>query len=105
MSLSWKELPYSHNYNDLHSKAYPERYDEECLRATKIIHYHDAMWPWFWDTYIQCLQNTHPEVAGWLVSLGPLKNEAPLQWRITGKILKKVRALKQSKYIESCRIV
>lgn len=104
MRLLWKQLPQSHNYS-LSSKGYPQRYNEDQLKQAKILHYHDSMWPWFWPTLIQCLEVTHPSVAEWLSPLGHLKNDAPLPWRMTGKILKNVRSLKQSSYIQSCRML
>jgi hypothetical protein len=102
--LSWNCLPYCYNYG-WGSKSYFQWHDEEQLKAAKIFHYHDAMYAHFWSTFIKCLRETHPPVAEWLASLGPLKNEAPLQWRVTQKILQQVRSRKQLAYEKSCRVV
>lgn len=57
------------------------------IRAAKIIHYHDAMWSSYWDTFLEYLSETHPSVADWLTCIGPMKNEAPLPSRAIKKQL------------------
>ena len=104
MGLSWRQLTHSHNYG-IGSKTYNQWYNEAKLRKAKILHYHDSMWPHFWSTFIQCLDNTHPEVAEWLSSLGALKNEAPIQWRMVNKALKYFRSNQEKAYIQSCRVL
>jgi hypothetical protein len=104
MGLKWRSLPHSHNYG-IGSKTYEKWYDPEELRAAKIVHYHDSMWPWFWTTFTNCLRDTHPSVADWLVPLGPLKNDAPLQWRAAKKLLDYQRSQQQSKYASSCKVI
>ncbi|MDJ0772338.1 MAG: hypothetical protein QNJ49_02765, partial [Mastigocoleus sp. MO_167.B18] len=68
-------------------------------------HYHDAMWPWFWETFVDCLNKTYPPVAQWLKPLGPLKNEAPIQWRATSKLLKEVRTRQLNNYKKTCKVL
>lgn len=102
--LSWRALPYSHDYS-MSSLIHARWYREEQLKTAKIVHYHDSMWPWFWSTFVESLQKTHPDVADWLLSLGPLKNEAPTHWRATNKILKYFRSQQELSYINSCRVV
>jgi hypothetical protein len=102
--LSWRALPYSHDYI-MSSQTHKDWYVEEKLQEAKIIHYHDSMWPWFWETFIECLQKTHPEVADWLISLGPMKNEAPIQWRAARKILNSIRSKQELAYIKSCKVI
>lgn len=104
MGLKWRSLPHSHNYG-IGSKTYEKWYDEKEMREAKIVHYHDSMWPWFWTTFTTCLQDTHPAVADWLVPLGPLKNDAPLQWRAARKLLDYRRSQQQSKYASSCKVI
>ncbi len=103
MGLSWRALPYSHNYT-MSSLIHSEWYKEEQLKEARIVHYHDAMWPNFWSEFVTCMSNTHPEVAQWLTSIGPMKNEAPLQWRATSQILKHFRSQKESAYTKLCRV-
>jgi hypothetical protein len=104
LGLQWKALPYSHDYVML-SKTHNAWYKEELLREAKIVHYHDSMWPHFFPTFQECLQNTHPEVAQWLASLGPMRNGAPVQWRFVSKILAAMRARQEAAYRRSCWIV
>ena len=102
--LKWRALPLSYNYG-MGSKTHNQWYSEEQLRATKIVHYHDAMWPWFWQTFIDSLNKTHPPVAKWLNSLGSMKNEAPLQWRAISKLLKEVRSRQLMRYTKTCKVL
>lgn len=102
--LAWRSLPYSHDYI-MSSLTHNIWYSEDSLKEAKIIHYHDAMWMWFWPTLIECLQATHPDVAEWLAPLGPMKNEAALPWRAMSRSLKYLRGHSRQAYQKSCRAV
>jgi hypothetical protein len=102
--LKWRGLPYSHNFI-MGSKTHAKWYREDQLRAARVVHYHDGMWPWFWDTFLNCLRATHPEVAQWLAQLGPMKNEASLFNRAWGKALRMARDRQERKYLGTCRFV
>ena len=102
--LRWRALPYSYNYG-MSSKIHNQWYCEEQLRAAKIVHYHDAMWPWFWQTFIDCLSKTHPPVAEWVSCLGPMKNEAPIHWRVMNKLLKEFRSRQLLSYTQTCKVL
>jgi hypothetical protein len=102
--LSWRALPYSHNYT-MSRLLHDEWYKEEQLKEAKILHYHDFMWPPYWPEFIRCLGNTHPAVADWLSSCEPMKNEAPLQWRVMSQVLKHFRSRKESAYKKLCRVI
>jgi hypothetical protein len=104
MGLAWQPLPYSHDYVML-SKTHKDWYKEELLQEARIIHYHDSMWPAFWPVFIECLRNTHPEVENWLASLGPMSNEAPLQWCFVNKVLKNIRSRSENAYNQNCLMV
>jgi hypothetical protein len=104
MGLSWRQLPYSHNYG-LGSRIYDQWYSEERLKEAKILHYHDCMWPHFWEVFIKCLDDTHPDVAKWLSSLGPMQNESPMHWRLMSKVLNNVREQKELAHLKSCKVV
>ena len=104
MGLSWRSLPHSHNYS-MGSKIHAQWYKQEELKTAKIIHYHDSMWPHFWPTFMECIYDTHPDVAEWLSSLGPMQNEAPPQWRTFGKVIKYFRSKQEAAYKESCRVI
>ena len=103
LGLRWNALPYSHNYVMM-TKTHSSWYEEESLRKAKIVHYHDSMWPSFFSTFQDCLLKTHPEVAQWLTSLGPMRNDAPAQWRMVSRILATLRTRQEAAYRRSCSI-
>lgn len=102
--LRWRALPYSHNFT-MNPLTHDDWYKEEQLKEAKVTQYHNSMWPDFWPTFIGCLRNTHPEVTDWLCSLGPMKNETPLQWRVTSKVLEHFRSQQDTAYRKLCRAV
>jgi hypothetical protein len=104
MRIPWRALPYSHNY-PMGSKTHKDWYNEELLRAAKIVHYHDAMWPEFWDTFIECISKTHPSVADWLTSVGAMKNEASIPSRVVKKVINSIRHTQESAYLRACSVV
>lgn len=104
MGLSWRALPFSHNYT-MSSLIHDEWYNEQQLKEALIVHYHDSMWPHFWSTFIQCMGDTHPAVADWLNRLGPMKNEAAVRWRATNKLLDYLRSQKESAFQKLCRAI
>lgn len=99
--LLWRALPHSYNYT-MGSKSH-QYYQEQHLKKACIIHYHDAMWPHFWQEFLRCIDATHPEVGQWLASIGPMKNEAPLQWRTMGKVLAAYRKRREIAYDKACK--
>lgn len=102
--LRWRSLPHAYNYG-ISSRSYPDWFSIEKLREAKILHYHDFMWPDYWNTLISLLKETHPEVADWLAPLGSMKNDAALPWRLMQKGLGSLRANKAKQYQASCRVV
>ncbi len=104
MGLSWRALPFSHNYT-MSPLIHDQWYNQQQLKEARIIHYHDCMWSPFWPEFIKCLDATHTEVASWLNSQGPMKNEAPVQWRLTSKLLGQVRLRKELDYKKMCRVI
>lgn len=66
----------------------------------RVLHYPDSMWHSFCPEFVQSLRTTHQLVANWLDSLGSMKNEAPVHWRITSQLLKKFRTRQESAYKE-----
>ncbi|MGG6294360.1 hypothetical protein ACQ4M4_08055 [Leptolyngbya sp. AN02str] len=104
MGLRWRPLSHSHNYG-LGSKTVALWNHPDALKAAKILHYHDAMWPNFWNQLLDALQPTQPEVAAWLESLGPVKNDAPPQWRLLTKGLEISRKRKAKTYQEMCKVI
>jgi hypothetical protein len=104
LGLEWRGLPFSHN-SIMGSRSHREWYQEEQLRDARIVHYHDAMWPWFWETFLSCLDATHPEVEEWLRGLGPMRNEATIPRRLWARALRSLREREERKYLAACRPV
>jgi hypothetical protein len=103
LGLSWRALPYSHDYV-MSSFTHSQWYREDLLREAKIVHYHDAMWPAFWRVFLQCLQETHPNVADWLSQSGPMRNEAAPHWKAVTKLLTKLRGRAERAYLGDCAV-
>jgi|SRR5262245_1646287 len=104
LNLRRRQLPHSHNY-EMGSAIHDQWYREEKLRAARIVHFHDCMWPAFWPTFLDCLKATHPAVATWLEPLGPLRNQAPIAYRAVTKFLKKRRSRGEAQFKAACRFV
>jgi len=101
LGLRWRSLPYSHNY-PMSTATHDHWYDLENLRNARVVHYHDAMWPGFWATFLRCMQAAHPDVANWLSALGPMKNDAPAPSRLVSRFLRTARTWQAKRYLDSC---
>lgn len=102
--ISFRSLPFPFNY-PMSSKTPAEWYSPERLAQVKVLHYHDAMWPWFFSSFVERLQPAHAEVARWLAPLGPMKNEASPPARVWSRALRSYRDARERAYQSSCRIV
>jgi hypothetical protein len=103
MGLTWRPLPYSHDYVML-TATHNDWYKEELLQEARIVHYHDSMWDPFWSVFLECLRKTHPDVETWLKSLGSMSNQAPVTWRIISKILAYFRTRTEHSYNRNCLV-
>lgn len=103
LGLRWRQLPYSHNY-PMSSGIHEQFYSLELLRDARIVHYHDAMWPQFWPTFLGCMQQAHPAVAQWLQQLGPMRNQSPLTARLIARYLRSRRRRREQQYRAASRI-
>lgn len=104
LGLSWQPLPLSHNYS-MSSRTHDSWYREEELREARLIHYHDAVWPPFWPTFLSCVQKTHSDVGKWLDAMGPMQNTAPLPYRAINKPLKMMRDWRRSQHQAACTVL
>ncbi|MSR51898.1 MAG: hypothetical protein EXS09_01240 [Gemmataceae bacterium] len=104
LGLRFRQLVNSHNY-EMGNAIHSQWYREEKLRATKIVHHHDCMWPAFWPTFVDCLKQTHPDVASWLEPLGPLRNHAAFIHRALTKFLRMRRSSREKRFKAACRFV
>jgi hypothetical protein len=104
LNLQWRALPYSHDHVVM-SRIHRQFHNADLFREARVLHYHDAMWPYFWPTFYECLDNAHPQVAQWLGELGPMRNEAGVMSRLTSKCLRLIRARKAFDYERRCTVV
>jgi hypothetical protein len=102
LGLRWRHLPWSHNYN-IGSSNHADRYRPEDLGKACLLHYHDSMWPPFFDTFLACLRATHPQVHRWLQSEGPTRNPAILLDRLIVKYGRLKRAKDEKRYLKTCK--
>jgi hypothetical protein len=103
LEFAWRPLSYSHNYpvSPLTHEAW---YDEARLRAARIVHYHHSMWQPFWTIFLDCLTETHPRVAVWMATIGPMTNPIPLPYKAFNKVLGRVRQNQKTRYKSTCTV-
>ena len=112
MGLNWKILPHSHNYGT-GAKMLRQWIDSEgnknsayeALKESKVLHYHNALWPKHYDQLCSVLEKVLPEETKWIQEKGPLVNSAPFIWRAVGRILRASRSKKERKYLKQCQIL
>lgn len=97
-------LPHSHNY-EMGGGIHAEWFREDKLRAAKIVHYHDCLWPAFFPTFLEEMRKAHPEVANFLAARGPLRNEAKPWWKAFGKWLHAKRKKAEAEYLAGCKMI
>lgn len=102
LGLRWRPLSYSHNFV-MASFTHEQWYSLQALKEARIVHYHDAMWPSFWPVFLGCMRDAHPDVASWLSSLGPMRNESPLAFRVLTRFLRSMRTREAARYSAHCR--
>jgi len=91
--LRWRHLPYSHNFPM--ASFLPE---QDGLDSAEILHYHDSMEPHFFDTVLERLHETHPEVHEWLRTQPPLTDPAPAPSRLLRQALRVARGVPRRRY-------
>lgn len=101
LALRWRALPYSYNYS-MSSLDHQERYRLEALQEARVVHWHDSMWPPFWSTFLTCMREAHPAVATWLASLGYMRVNTPLHFRLYSRWLRALRSRQAERYSASC---
>ena len=94
--LRWRQLDLTHNFPM--ASFLPQFESPERLAEAKVLHYHDAMEPHFWDTCVERVAAGHPEVAAWLRERPPLTDPAPAPWRLVRQALRIARAVPRKRY-------
>lgn len=104
--IPWSPLSRSHNFS-VNTNRPKDYYNLQEMKEAKIIHYHGAMTePFYWDTFMELLNNTHPDVADWLIPLGPIhKNQTRYTSRVLRKLLDYSRLRKQKAYSENLKVI
>jgi hypothetical protein len=96
MGLRWRQLDTSHNFP---MASFLPQYDRpEQLAKTVVLHYHDAMQPEFWDTCLERLAATRPEIHAWLKDRAPLGDPAPAPSRLVRQALRIARGVPRRRY-------
>jgi hypothetical protein len=93
-------LPERFNYA-VGSKAM-EGYSAENFADARVLHYHDALWGGFFGRFMEMCRAGQPALYEFLKDRGPLTNDAPLAWRLAGKVMRTLRARKQNSFEAAC---
>ena len=96
MGLRWRQLDPTHNFPM--ASFLPHADLPEQLAQARILHYHDAMQPHFWETCLARLEPGHPEVHAWLRAREPLADPAPAAWRAVREGLRVARGVPRRRY-------
>jgi hypothetical protein len=86
LKLRWRALSYAYNYA-LGTKI-AHLYDSAKFRQTRILHYHDVLWPHSWQQSMQRIKADRPDVYDWLLPRGPLRTPASVSSRMLSRVLK-----------------
>jgi hypothetical protein len=100
--LRWRGLSQAYNYR-CGMRGLASVVPEE-LRAAKILHYHRAMNPEHWETFLKFLSTDNAPVSEWLTKTGwPVGSRTPIFCKAINKILRRLRGQKGKAYRASCR--
>ena len=100
MQLRWRTLPHAYNYA---IGAKIEHLIEPAkLRETKVLHYHDAMWPMFWPKLLEHLKAVRPDVYEWLAPQGPILGQMSPLRKIAHKLLGNARRRTRDRFASEC---
>ncbi|MEM7412881.1 MAG: hypothetical protein AAF430_21795 [Myxococcota bacterium] len=84
--LAYTELPESHNYAV--ASYLDEERGDDVLEAARVLHYHDAMDPGYWDRFLSVMRHSHPEPATWLEPQGPILDPQSRPVQLAAKLLR-----------------
>lgn len=104
--IPWSPLSRSHNFS-VNTNRPKEYYNLQEMKEAKIIHYHGAMTEaFYWETFMDLLKITHPDIADWLKPLGTIqKNQTSYTSRVFRKLLDYKRLRKQKAYSENLQVI
>jgi hypothetical protein len=101
--LRWRALPHSHNFTPPTLESYQDPAGLQRVKAAKILHYHDSMWPPKWGQFNSMMAASHPEVAAWLSKKPPMANNASVACKVFSRVLARLRQRKAVEYTRTCR--
>ena len=96
MGLRRRQLDPTHNFPMASYLPHGDR--PEQLAAARILHYHDAMQPHYWDTCLERLEPGHPDVHAWLSAREPLGDPAPAAYRAVREGLRVARGVPRRRF-------
>src|SRR5207248_232876 len=70
LGMKYRAVPHSYNYQMEGWSGI--RHDANSVSEANVIHYHNAMDPEPWPSFLAQLEYTQPEVHSWLCAIGPL---------------------------------
>jgi hypothetical protein len=77
-------------------------FSQEAFKQACVLHYHDSLWPHFFPKFLELCREGQPKIYEWLKGRSPLKNDAPLGYRLWGKALKSGRSRQERAFEKTC---
>ena len=100
---SWSELPRSHNFVVSSSMGDGEIAGMETAR---VLHYHDAMFPHYWNVLRSLFHRLRPDRLEWLEQKGAILPSSALPFqRLTRRFLRLVRQREMNQFLGNCRSI
>lgn len=90
LGLRWQALSDANNFPVI--SFLPHNFDAGKLAPVDVLHYHDSMSPELLPRLLDTIRPAHPEVAGWLEPLGPIRDPASRMQRLGREGLRATRA-------------
>ena len=101
--LRIRVMPDTHDYTvmvKLH-----ERCGQPSFGQVRVLHYHDAMSPSFFDTLLSYLEQAHPSVYAWLTRQAPIADPSSRPARAMQLVLRGARRAAREWHLRRCRVV
>jgi hypothetical protein len=96
LGLAWRALPDTSNFPVI--SFIPQNFDPVKVEPVDVLHYHDSMSPELLPSLLETLRPSHPEVAAWLESLGPVVDPISRSGSVVRESLRLTRAAQRRLY-------
>ena len=80
------------------------RLDPAAIAGAKVIHYFGSLWEGAYGPFVDLLAAHRPDVAEWVRSHGPLRDQRPLWRRGVGRIVRHRRQREGRRYLAGCAL-